>query len=370
MNPYHQNKLFVDYHLQRAKEILNGAIPAPSTIEIDLTDGACNQACLHCFFDSNPSKSLNIIDPDLLLTFLNEAYGHGTYAFELVGGGEPTNHPKIAQIVARIAAMSHFDHDESPHIGLVTNGVLLNRIFPVIDKIEWIRISLDTVDKDVYNKLHGISSSSNHHNRVLDNIEQAVNLSGKDKIRIGYLVVPPFNHKPEQIRQAVSLANELGVKHIAFRPASLIGYETDSSNWEVVSRTIQEETQRYPDGFVLGGTGGSWDYVLGGKQQPIGSCRTRPLVLVIKADGTIPSCILFREKLDQRSALGHLSDGFTNVWFSESHKTSLSQIDRRTCPDVCKHFRADSALDILEENLPQGDELVLDPRTVDNPYFI
>jgi hypothetical protein len=93
--------------------------------------------------------------------------------------------------------------------------------------------------------------------------------------------------------------------------------------------------------------------------------------MVIKADGTIPSCILFRERLGERPPLGTIADGFQAVWFGDRHRRSLAAVNRRDCPAVCKHFRADAALDEMERATAHGDsppEIADD--VIDNPHFI
>ncbi|GAB4151479.1 MAG: hypothetical protein Fur0021_15440 [Candidatus Promineifilaceae bacterium] len=368
-NPYHEHKLLHPYHLKRAKSIIRGEVPVPSTIEIDVTDEACNQACIHCCFNSNPTRKLVSIDLELLLSFLNEAYDFGTYAFELVGGGEPTNHRQIAEIIDGISSLSKSEK-EPPHISLVTNGVRLERVFPVIEKLEWIRISMDTCDELVYNKLHGVHAKQNHFQKVIRNLEKALTLIEPERIRLGYLVVPPLNHQPDQIDKMIDWASTLGVKHVAFRPAFL-GYKTSSEDWKAAADAINKAKQKYRPGFVLGGVGGSWEYAIGRKNQPSGNCRTRPLVLVIKADGTIPSCILFRERLDERPPIGHISQGFTKIWFSEEHMKSIRRVDRSICPSICKHFRADDALVLLENAIISGQDIpIFKSDETDNPYFI
>jgi hypothetical protein len=93
--------------------------------------------------------------------------------------------------------------------------------------------------------------------------------------------------------------------------------------------------------------------------------------MVIKADGTIPSCILFRERLGERPPLGDIADGFEAVWFSEHHRRSLATVNRRDCPTVCKHFRADAALDELEDATANGGSAPdIAGDAIDNPHFI
>ena len=93
--------------------------------------------------------------------------------------------------------------------------------------------------------------------------------------------------------------------------------------------------------------------------------------MVIKADGTIPSCILFRERLGERPPLGNIADDFEAVWFSERHRRSLAAVDRRDCPAVCKHFRADAALDEMEDAITNGGPAPdIASDGIDNPHFI
>ncbi len=368
-DPYHLHKLFHPYHLKRARTLLDGEIPAPSTIEIDLTDGACNQACVHCCYGSGPHRALRAIEPDRLIAFIATSYAHGTRAFELVGGGEPTNHPRVSEIIQRIHDIG-VQGGEQARIGLVSNGVRLTRILAVAHHLEWVRISLDAADEATYCELHGVRAAQGHFAKVLSNISALTERVDATRVRLGYLVVPPINHERDKILAAVDLAGVYGVQHIVFRPA-FVSHTTCREDWWESAKAIGEAKQRHGSHFVLGGRGGSWDQVLGLREQPSGPCRTRPLVMVIKADGTIPSCILFRERLDERPPIGNIVDGFEAVWFSERHRRSLAAVDRRDCPTVCKHFRADAALDELEDATVNGDSApAIAGDVIDNPHFI
>jgi len=369
-NPYHDEKVFWPYHKDKALTILRGELPSPSLVEVDPTGEACNQACPHCCFGSSPHRKMVLVDVEMLLGFLKEVYECGTYAFELVGGGEPTNHPRIIDIIRGISLMSNGD-SERPHIGLVTNGVRLDRVFPVAELLDFVRVSLDAPDATVYNPAHGLDSGSNHFDKVIGNVKSLVEIVGGERVRIGYLVVPPYNHGRETIRDVVRLADNLGVEHIAFRPAFLADTKTDRVVWKEIAEVVCEVKREYRDGFVLGGIGGSWDYAVGEKSHPTGLCRTRPLVLTIKADGTIPHCFLFRERLAERPAIGHISDGFKEIWFSERHRKLALLAERSHCPEFCKLYRADSALGRLENIIKSSQDI---PETadseVDNPHFI
>lgn len=363
-NPYHDEKLFAPYHRKRSELILNGGIPSPSLIEIDPTDEGCNQSCVFCCFGSGSHKKVRQINVEMLLKFLAETYAHGTFAYELVGGGEPTNHAQIAAIVEGISKMATADK-ERPRIGLVTNGVRLDRVARVADKLDFVRIGFDAPNQQIYSLLHGVKESTHHFEKILSHATEFVKLIGKEKMRFGYLVVPPHNHCTEHILAASELAATIGVEHIAYRPA--FGSPSASHEmWNEAADAILVAKKLYRPGFILGGEGGSWPYVTRVSNQPSGYCKSRPLVLVIKADGTVPSCFLYRERLKERPAIGHISEGFEKLWFSEKHRESLGAVNRLNCPSVCKLFRADRALESLRQN-PAGN---VDENEIDNIYFI
>ncbi len=366
---YHEHKLLWPYHAQKAEVILRGEIPSPSLIEIDPTDEGCNQSCIECCFQSSKLRKVTSINVPKMLHFVTQAYAYGTYAFELVGGGEPTVHRNIAWIINGIASLAK-PGLERPHIGMVTNGVLLNRVFSVAQYLDFVRVSLDSADEKIYAVLHGISATLNHHARVIENIRILRALMSIKRVRIGYLVIPPYNHRADDIRACVSLAHELGVEHIAFRPA-YTDRKIDVNLWHEAAQAIQEQKQNYRPGFIFGGSGGSWDYVLERRNHPSGLCRTKPLVLTIKANGDIPSCFLYRERLKERPRIGNISEGFENVWFSKRNIESIQAVNRSDCPDMCKLFRADQALDKLEQARQLG-EIIPAPKDgeLDDPYFI
>lgn len=366
-NPYHDHKLFWHYHLERAGLLLAGQIPPPSLVEIDPTDGGCNQNCIFCCFHSGPHRKLISADVPMLLSFLAEAYAHGTYAFELVGGGEPTNHKNVASLIAGIAALVQPEKERS-HIGLVTNGVRLERIFAVAHLLDFVRVSLDSAYPPTYSLLHGVPQNANHFERVTGNIRRLVELIGTEKVRVGYLVVPPHNHSENQIAKAAEMAFQMKVQHIAFRPVSG-GPNAKPGMWLEALRAINALKGIYPNGFILGGEGGFWPHVSNAQNQPTGLCRTRPLVLTIKANGTIPSCFLYRERLAERPALGHISQGFRHIWFSEAHEQSLRAVRRETCPAACKLYRADAALQILQDAAASPVPSLTDAE-LDNPHFV
>ena len=359
MDAYHKNKLFVGYHKWRAQVLLDGEIPPPSMIEIDPADQFCNQSCPNCPFGSSVSRAdeFRKIDVRALISFLTECYQKGTRAFELVGGGEPTTHPEIADIIRSIRLLG-----DDVSIGMVTNGVRLDRVFDVAMDLEWCRISLDSANLSSYCKIHGVSKSSGHHSKVINNIRKMISIAGRDVVRVGGLIVPPYNSSTKEIHDLVDLSLDLGVKHLALRPAAfktnLINYERD---WVEAKKAVENLRAKYP-GFIVGG---SWDQRIS-KIHPKGPCFVRPMVLTVRADGSVPTCFLFRDRSDERPALGHISEGLDKFWFTESHKESILKFGRNECPDVCKFYRVQDALMHLKDN----PDASIEDSEIDNYKFI
>lgn len=135
----------------------------------------------------------------------------GVRAVEFPGGGEPTTHPDFIENINNFASV------ELP-LGLVTNGVLFKRILPVLDKFQWIRISLDAATKETYLKTHG----KDQFDWVIKGIKEMVKRSKRTTIGLGYLLMP---NNWEESHQFLSLAEELGVDYVQFRPASKVGWE-------------------------------------------------------------------------------------------------------------------------------------------------
>lgn len=323
-------------------------------IEIDLTDGACNQNCIHCYFESGSGNNLRQINPKKLISFAEEAFVHGTRAFELVGGGEPTAHDNIEDIISEIANFSTQIPGESAQIGMATNGVLLEKVFPSMKGgyLRWVRVSLDAGCLETYCNLHRVKEY--HFTKVIKNLQTATNLMNPEDVGIGYLVVPPHNSSSEEISQAVKLAANLGVGHIAFRPVQS-NENISSRTWREVIDAINQARNQYSGQVdILGGRGDSWEVVLNSSKRDSANCLLRPLVMVIKANGDLAPCFLYREN-SNRSPFGNIDDGYVSAWEENPlHLTSWLQSDVAECPPICKFHKYHDCLSSTEVRRNDG----------------
>lgn len=205
VSPFNQSKVLL--HKDKFDELKQNIIASPVCCEIDLADSFCNNKCKHCFFGTNNSNKRIFIDKYRLKAILYELRNIGVKAIEFSGGGEPLTHPYATKIIKFTSAIG-FD------IGLVTNGLLLDKVFDIADKFKFIRISLDSTTRAMYYETHGVDCFD----RVVDNIAKLCDKKCGDIIGIGYLITGINN---SDIIDAALLAKNLGVRFIQYRPASL-----------------------------------------------------------------------------------------------------------------------------------------------------
>ena len=91
----------------------------PISINLDLTS-ACNFSCPHCVDSTiiNTRNHLPLEDIKKSVTFLKL---NGLLSVILLGGGEPTLHPDVEEIVGHLKS-------KRLQVGIVTNGSRLERI--------------------------------------------------------------------------------------------------------------------------------------------------------------------------------------------------------------------------------------------------
>lgn len=106
----------------------------------------------------------------------------------------------------------------------MTNGFLLHKLDGIIDRMTFVRVSLDAGTAETYNMVHGVDCFD----VVMSNIKNIVSKYGGNKIGVGYLILP---YNVEDILFAAEKVKEIGVRFIQYRPASLT-YEVHENIWK------------------------------------------------------------------------------------------------------------------------------------------
>lgn len=124
-------------HLDRLEMLQKGFV-SPIMVHTMPTH-RCQLKCLHCCFRNRKDLVLDM-DPDLYIEGMRQFHRLGVRAMELTGGGEPTLYPYIEK------SLDYFIRGLQMKIGLITNGLALDRVEKFLKNISWVRISLNTLD--------------------------------------------------------------------------------------------------------------------------------------------------------------------------------------------------------------------------------
>jgi len=110
----------------------------PITLQLALTD-RCNLSCDFCSVKNRAGDELQL--DQILHVLSHPIFDSGLHGVEITGGGEPTLHREINEIVEHIAG-------RGLQLGLITNGVALmkNVDHGNLALLRWIRVSLNSLD--------------------------------------------------------------------------------------------------------------------------------------------------------------------------------------------------------------------------------
>ncbi len=121
---------------------------APVSINLDLTT-ACNYRCTHCI-DWDILNSRFKHDEQVLRDSLRVMAERGLRSVILIGGGEPSVHPRFVDFVAWIKSLGL-------QVAIVSNGSRGDRLLevaPLLDEHDWIRLSLDSGTNELFRAMH------------------------------------------------------------------------------------------------------------------------------------------------------------------------------------------------------------------------
>ena len=108
----------------------------PVTLQLVPTD-TCNLNCDFCSVKNRPGNELDL---DIIEKVLySEPFVTHLKAVEITGGGEPTMYPKINELI-ELCWRAHLQ------MGIITNGTVLKRKVKHLERLTWIRVSLNCLD--------------------------------------------------------------------------------------------------------------------------------------------------------------------------------------------------------------------------------
>lgn len=217
---FSNNKLF--FYADRLKTSLSGRVANPIVYELSLS-GFCNCSCEYCCCQNYHSNNMLLQqDIDIIVTQLKSV---DAKAVTLTGGGEPLTNPLFSYCVKKL-------NENDLRVGVITNGILLNdeAIKNIVKCASFVRISLDTVDKDAYKSIRGIDIELD---KMFNNLKALAKYKKKVKseILIGCQIVY-FNQSISDVKKTVNFVKKSGIDFIQIRPVDNIPQEDLKRNYD------------------------------------------------------------------------------------------------------------------------------------------
>ena len=206
----------------------------PLSINLDLTT-SCNYRCDHCIdfemLNRGPGFPIDTVLRSLVLLRLS-----GLRSVILIGGGEPTSHPKFAQVVAAIKALGL-------QMAIVSNGSNNHKIAAAAPRLtsgDWVRLSLDSGTDETFQLMH-----RPRRNVTLEGICEAALAAKQANPRVswGFSFIAswpglrgpsgnPLVSNVAEMAAAARLARESGFDYISFKPMLVRSDEaSEGTSW-------------------------------------------------------------------------------------------------------------------------------------------
>lgn len=226
-----------------------------------------------------------------LKRLINELADMGVKAVVFCGGGEPMMYPHLREIVKYITK-------KKLEFGIISNGSLLGKYYKLlIDNSRFVRITVDSIDKENYEKIHHPRNNFTVDN-VIDNIRLAVGYRDRthSKCSVGVkTLLSKFNlHEKETIEEVF---NEIGVNYVTFKEA----------------RKCEGELEGLPPVTIKH------------------KCFMSPIQTMIDAYGDVFICSFYQYRLESHKFGNVMDTPFKEVWYSKKHWEAIENIKVSEC---------------------------------------
>jgi len=325
------------YHPERVAAWLSGFVVGPITIELSVTT-ACNQRCSFCGFDYRRSPHA-MTGKQLSSLAVELAKGmplRRLRAVSLAGEGEPTL-VDLEEFVTLVTGANI-------RVGMMTNG--MSRSFlKYVDRLSWIRFSVNAAKEDTYGLLHGVKGSTL--NTVLETISEVA--AKKDR---GYTVGVQTVLLPENFLETYTLANILGKMDVDYYIVKPFTHHPQSANDTAVSDDYyQSHVERLAEHFstlkgpmraIIRRNAFS---TLFGKRTPRG-CPAASFFHFVSANGGVYSCN--SDVGIDACCIGNVfADPWQTIIKDQRRKKILTAYDSRDCSKcrlACRLYAANEYL--------------------------
>ena len=124
-------------HMDRLIELQEGKRPRPIMVHMSPCN-PCNLTCSFCCFANRAMKEMLTVEQ--MKSAIDQFVALGAEGLEFTGGGEPTLHPKLDEII-------EYAHNKGMKLGICTNGSKLKKI-KNWHMFSWVRLGMYSWDEE------------------------------------------------------------------------------------------------------------------------------------------------------------------------------------------------------------------------------
>lgn len=321
---YSKHKLLK--HLDRLLMFDKEGYSYPIYADLDLTNNCNNNCPLCCSAMSKDGKKIEFEKAKDIIIQLKDL---GIRAITLAGGGDPTCHPNLEEII-------RFIKELGIDVALITNcySVSDSLIDTIINNCTWIRISLDADSPEMYKKTHGMDELA--FNKVLNNIQK---LTQKKKaidsqITIGTVFLLGY-HTISGIYNAAKLSKNLGADYIRFRPFEGLNRKLTSEEGVQMFEQLDRCKQLTDKNFKATFREDRVEAEVKEREVKYPQCLAIHFIISITPDLKVYPCCNFRN--NPKYCLGDLNEkSLKEIWLSDERKKIHEKINVLDCPNPCQ----------------------------------
>jgi MoaA/NifB/PqqE/SkfB family radical SAM enzyme len=306
---YFINNIFTFYN--EIHQIKNGDMPIPR-MAIVYPSAKCNQNCGYCFYKKYNNG--HVLDYDKHVVILQQLQHLGVKSVEWCGLGDPllmSNPVEVFETAKNLGLRT----------GMLTNGLLFTGAVMerFIDYGTYIRISLDTVNAGLYEKIRG--SDTLH--IVLDNIKEALKYKLKKNSKC-------------QISIKIGVSENIGFKEIQ----EVYDYFKDADIASIQVKHLWNEKGKHLNKQINKGNVKELDEhgmkkvikkLFPQSQKMREQCWINPVQITIDADGNCYLCCYYMDR-DKQHCFGNIfTKSLQDIWYSQDHVEAMMNIKKHEC---------------------------------------
>lgn len=336
-NAYNELKVFG--HTEHIDALMKNKRLAPIYIRIKPTN-ICNQNCYYCCYANDKAVANRKVEKNDYIPWqkmkeiINDISEMGVKAVTFSGGGDPLCYQYIDQALRLII-------DKKIDLSMITNGQgLIGDSAELLLNAKWIRISLDSANKETYFNNRGVYTFDN----VICNIENFCLKKGTScDLGINFVI---NDHNYMEIYDICKMASGIGVDNIKF--SGLMKKDDTQLYHKDIEKEVEElilkaksdfETEKFKiiDKYIE-----NLNFT-----RNYDKCYMKELITIIAADQNVYTC--HQKAYTDSGRIGSIKNmSFRELWFSEETIKKMQKFNPKCeCKSSCVYDQRNILLNSL-----------------------